>query len=76
MYAIVTERDYINLIKKFSFRGKIIKDGFCKLIIRVRTDEQIECIKSNLVFYAAVGIHHEFEKLKWWECWFPRFQIN
>lgn len=66
---------YIKMIQINCFRGKIIERPM-QVTIKIASQKTRDWMIDTLKIIGVGGVEYKVEKLGFFECWFPRYQVD
>lgn len=70
----MTRDELLKYIKPFTFRARVT-ECYMFLLIEVSNKNNLDLIDSIIRDKKRITVIHKVVKLKWWRCWFPRYQF-
>ena len=72
--VFMTRNELFKYIKPFTFRARVTELHLF-LAIEVSNKKYADVIDAVIRDKKQCGIIHKVTHLKWWQCWFPRYQF-
>ena len=67
---------HMEAVKNYSFRGRIVAYIPNLVTIKVSSRRSRTILKLYFKANGPAGYHYNIQLLGWFECWFPRYQIE
>lgn len=67
---------HMDIIKKIAFRGKIESREPLIVTIKVSSKKAKSVMEGVFKQHGIIGIIYKVKLLGWFECWFPRYQVE
>lgn len=76
MHNTGTLQWHMDIIKKKSFRGKVYSNEPNVVTIKVSSRMARAVLTDYFNHMKVVNVVYKIQLLGWFECWFPRYQIE